>query len=84
MFLFFFILHCIGFIECHISLLFYTHPPIQYDVDSDGVMDIVLTTTDAEIVFLKPDSTIFHGETVKVSLNVPLKGCVTCVFVVLV
>ena len=35
-------------------------------------MDIVLTTTDAEILFLGLDGTLFHGETIKVwKLSLP-------------
>ena len=32
-------------------------------------MDILLTTTDAEILFLNINGTLFHGETIKVSSN---------------
>lgn len=43
------------------------HPlHVQYDLDKDGDLDVLLTTTDAEIVFLKTDNTLFHGETIKV------------------
>ena len=39
----------------------------QYDVNEDGVLDFLLTTTDAEIVFTQTDNTLLHGETIKVS-----------------
>ena len=40
---------------------------LQYDVNGDGVLDFLLTTTDAEIVFTQIDNTLLHGETIKVS-----------------
>lgn len=33
------------------------------------MMDILLTTTDAEVLFLQTNSTLFHGETIKVHNN---------------
>ena len=44
----------------------------QYDVNRDGIVDFVLSTSDAEILFLQPDNTLLHGETIKV-----LHGTVT-------
>lgn len=38
----------------------------QYDVNGDGILEFVLTTTDAEIVFVQTDNTLLHGETIKV------------------
>ncbi|XP_019857511.1 PREDICTED: protein DEFECTIVE IN EXINE FORMATION 1-like isoform X2 [Amphimedon queenslandica] len=40
--------------------------PLPYDIDTDGVTDILLTTTDAEVLFLTINGTLFHGETIKV------------------
>lgn len=41
---------------------------IQYDLNGDGVLEFILTTTDAELVFIQSDNTLLHGETIKVSL----------------
>lgn len=38
----------------------------QYDVNGDGVLEFLLSTSDAEIVFVQTDNTLLHGETVKV------------------
>ena len=38
----------------------------QYDLNGDGVLEFVLTTTDAEILFIQTDNTLLHGETIKV------------------
>ena len=38
----------------------------QYDLNGDGVLEFVLTTTDAEILFVQTDNTLLHGETIKV------------------
>ena len=46
----------------HYNLLFL----FQYDLNGDGVLEFVLTTTDAEILFVQTDNTLLHGETIKV------------------
>lgn len=38
----------------------------QYDVNGDGVLEFLLSTSDAEIVFVQTDNTLLHGETIKV------------------
>ena len=43
-------------------------------MNGDGVLDFLLTTTDAEIVFTQTDNTLLHGETIKVSQSV-LQHC---------
>ena len=48
---------------CYYNLLFF----YQYDLNGDGVLEFVLTTTDAEILFVQTDNTLLHGETIKVS-----------------
>ncbi len=35
-------------------------------MNSDGVLEFVLTTTDAEVVFVETDNNLVHGETIKV------------------
>ena len=35
-------------------------------MNGDGILEFVLTTTDAEIVFVQTDNTLLHGETIKV------------------
>ena len=47
-------------------LLLYYGCGWQHDVNSDGVLEFVFTTTDAEIVFVETDNTLVHGETIKV------------------
>ncbi len=44
-------------------------PHTQYDLNGDGVLEFILTTTDGEIVFLQSDNTLLHGETIKVSVQ---------------
>ncbi len=39
---------------------------VQYDINQDGLLEFVLTTTDAEIVFVQTDNKLLHGETIKV------------------
>lgn len=55
----------------YISLSFF----YQYDLNGDGVLEFVLTTTDAEILFVQTDNTLLHGETIKV--HVYLAKCST-------
>ena len=38
----------------------------QYDVNGDGILEFLLSTTDAELVFLQTDNTLLHGDTIKV------------------
>jgi hypothetical protein len=48
----------------------------QYDLNGDGILEFVLTTTDAEILFVQTDNTLLHGETIKVPttyIHVPYK-----------
>ena len=40
---------------------------LQYDVNHDGVLEFLLVTTDAEIVFVQTDNILLHGETIKVN-----------------
>ena len=46
----------------------HAHTNIQYDLNDDGVLEFILTTTDAELVFIQSDNTLLHGETIKVRL----------------
>lgn len=43
----------------------------QYDINGDGVLEFLLSTSDAEIIFVQTDNTLLHGETIKVSLVLP-------------
>lgn len=38
---------------------------LVYDVNHDGVLEFLLVTTDAEIVFVQTDNILLHGETIK-------------------
>lgn len=40
--------------------------PLVYDINKDGKLEFLLTTSDAEVVFLQIDNTLLHGETIKV------------------
>ena len=40
---------------------------MQYDINHDGVLEFLLVTTDAEILFVQTDNILMHGETIKVS-----------------
>ena len=51
-------------------------PPPQYDVNKDGILEFLLTTSDGEILFLHTNNSLLHGETIKVKvilspLNLP-------------
>ena len=39
---------------------------LQYDINGDGLVEFLLTTTDAEVLFVQTDNTLLHGETIKV------------------
>ena len=41
----------------------------QYDINGDGVLEFLLSTSDAEILFVQTDNTLLHGETIKVSFR---------------
>ena len=43
----------------------------QYDINGDGVLEFLLSTSDAEILFVQTDNTLLHGETIKVRLRAP-------------
>ena len=58
---------CIRFVYGSILCYF------QYDINGDGVLEFLLSTSDAEIIFVQTDNTLLHGETIKVSL-VPLRA----------
>ena len=45
---------------------------VQYDMNGDGVDDVILATTDAELLFLQTDNTLLYGETIKVNVIVTL------------
>ena len=47
--------------------------PIMYDVDNDGRQDVVVTTNDAEIVFLRENGEPMHGWTLKVAPTAKLR-----------
>lgn len=41
--------------------------PSQYDVNSDGVLEFLLATIEAELVFVSTGGSLLHGETIKAS-----------------
>lgn len=47
-------------------MFIFCHFPLQYDVNHDGLLEFLLTTTDAELVFVQTDNTLLHGEAIKV------------------
>jgi hypothetical protein len=40
--------------------------PLVYDVNRDGILEFLLATSDAEILFLHINNSLLHGETIKI------------------
>ena len=68
-----FIYLCMGVIGCWVISPFFLSIVsvagvlcVQYDVNKDGELEFLLTTSDGEIVFLHTNNSLLHGETIKV------------------